>query len=80
MHSIAQEKYYQINDNFLIEKDHSNMGLSNILKFCGLEDNRKAHNALEDAKLTAECFSRLIYGKSLLKEFSQYKLPEYLSK
>lgn len=92
LHSIASIRYNQINGKLLIEEDHSGMGLTNILKFCGLEDKRiqlkdggivkqgKPHNALEDAKLTAECFSRLVYGKSLLQEFSKSKLPDYLLK
>lgn len=80
VHTIASLKYYQIHGNFLIKEDHSDMGLTNIFKFCGMQDNRKAHNALEDAKLTAECFSRIVYGKNLLKEYSQYKIPTGLTK
>ena len=56
------------------------MGLTNILKLCGMEDNRQAHNALEDCKLTGECFSRLIYGKNLFSEYIQFKIPLYLTK
>ncbi len=80
LHSFASLKYQQINGKFVIKDGHSNMGLLNILEFCGMKDNRKAHNALEDCKLTAECFSRIVYGKSLLNEFLQYKIPEYLKK
>ena len=91
LHSIAQTRYQQLYRNLLIKDNYSDMGLSNILQFCGLEDKRISmekgkvkkegtpHNALEDAKLTAECFSRLIYGRSLLEKFSQYKVPEYLT-
>src|SRR3989338_7646839 len=43
-----------------------------------VEKEGSPHNALEDAKLIAECFSRIICGKQLLKEFSKYKIPEYL--
>lgn len=60
LHSIAQLKYYKKYKKFLIKDDHSDMGLKNILKMCGKEDNRGAHNALEDAKLTAECFNKLL--------------------
>ena len=82
LHSIAQTKYYDLHKEFLIRKneDYSGMNLTNILKFCGIEDNRKAHNALEDAKLTAECFSRLIYGKNLFQEYAKYEIPEVLRK
>lgn len=93
LHSIAQAKHVEIKGNLLIKDGYSDMGLSNVLKFCGLEDYRrridkkgvlvkegKPHNALEDAKLEAECFSRLIFGKNLLPEFSKFKIPEYLKK
>ena len=36
------------------------------------------HNALEDSKLTAECFSRLLYGKNVFPKYSQFKIPRYL--
>ncbi len=80
MHSIAQLKYYDLNKKFLIKNEHSDMGLTEILNFAGIKDNRKKHNALEDAKLTAECFSRLMYGKNLFPEYTQYKIPKYLEK
>lgn len=80
LHSIAQQKYFQLKGEFLIKEDTSDMGLGNILKFAGMKDNRKAHNGLEDAKLEAECFSRIVFGKNLLKEFSEFKIPEDLRK
>lgn len=97
LHSIAQTKYFQINNKFLIKEEnkkeiHSDMSLSEIIKFCGIEENRremggieiikdgKPHNALEDAKLTAECFYRLIYGKNLFPEYAKFEIPEVLRK
>ncbi len=93
LHSIAQIKYVELMGGLLIDEDHSDMGLNNILDLCGLEDPRRrigqsgevikegtAHNALEDAKLEAECFSRLIYGKNLLSEFKEFPVPNYLIK
>lgn len=92
LHSIAQIKYREINGDFLIVEEKSGMTLSNALKFCGLTDERiqirdkevtkegKSHNALEDAKLTAECFSRLVYGKNLFPEFSKFPVPGVLKK
>ncbi len=80
LHNFAQAKYFEVNSQFLIKEAHSDMGLSNILVFCGMKDNRESHNALEDCKLTAECFSRLVYGKNLFPEYSKFKLPDYLKK
>ncbi len=93
LHSIAQAKYFNIKGYFLIKEDKSGMSLTSVLEFCGIKDKRRIidkkgiliqqgtpHNALKDCKLEAECFSRLIYGKSLLKEFAKFKVPEYLEK
>lgn len=80
LHNIAQLRYHDLHGEFLIEdgKVYSGMGLTNILAFCGMKDERKAHNALEYAKLTAECFSRLVYGKSIFPEYVQFKIPKIL--
>lgn len=83
-HSIASSKYFDLNGKFLLVRDKlgmvSDMGLKNVLKLVGMKDERIVHDALGDAKLTAEAFSRLVYGKNLLKEFSDFKIPEYLIK
>lgn len=90
LHSVASQKYLQVNRKLLIADGHSDMGLGNILHFCGMKDTRmkmekgqvirkgSPHNALEDAKLTAECFSRIMYGKNLLSEFKKFSVPKYL--
>ena len=79
-HTIAQMVYYKINGEFWFEEGRSKMNLGKILEFVGMKDNRQAHNALEDCKLTAECFSRLIYGENLFPEYSQFKIPKELTK
>ncbi len=84
LHSIASLKYQQLHGEFLVRnnletgKTHSNMGLPTILKFCGMTDNRKTHNALEDCKLTGECFARIVHGKNLFQEYKKYRVPSYL--
>ena len=80
LHDYAQAKYFDLNKKFLIKEFHSDMGLANILKLCGMEDNRKAHNALEDARLTGECFYRLLLGKNIFPEYSKHKIPRVLLK
>ena len=80
LHTLAQVKHFQIKKEFLIKENKSDLGLTNILSFVGMRDERGAHNhnGLEDAKLEAECFSRLLYGKGLFPEYAQFKIPEYL--
>jgi DNA polymerase III epsilon subunit-like protein len=91
-HTIAQTKFYEVNNKFLIEEGRSNMGLGEVLEFCGIPEERikvkegeiikegKPHNALEDAKLTAECFNRLMFGKNLFPKFNKFEVPETLRK
>jgi DNA polymerase III epsilon subunit-like protein len=90
LHSIAAIKYFEINGGFLTEEGNSKMNLSNVLKFCGMEDERinikegqvikegKPHNGLEDAKLEAECFSRIVFGRNLIQEYANFPIPSYL--
>lgn len=61
-------------------RDVSVIGLRKILEYCGIEDPRNFHNALEDAKLEAECFHRIIHGKPMFAEYADQKIPEYLRK
>src|SRR3989344_982993 len=72
LHTLAQTVYYKKYGKFLIKDGKSDMGLSNVLKMVGKEDDRiqtrdgkivkegKEHNAREDARLTAECFKKLV--------------------
>jgi len=52
------------------------LNLDFILKLVGLPEEANPHHALTGAKMEAEAFSRLLFGKNLLAEFAQYPLPE----
>lgn len=80
LHTIAQVRHLCLKEKFLIKEERSDMGLKNILEFVGMQDNRTEHNALEDAMLTAECFSRLVFGKNLFSEFEGFEIPSYLQR
>jgi DNA polymerase III epsilon subunit-like protein len=93
LHVFASLIYFQFHNEFPIEEGKSKMSLSNIMKFCGLQDNRiqlddkgevsrkgVPHNALEDAKIEAECLSRLLHGKNMFREFANSPIPDYLKK
>ncbi len=70
----------------------SDMNLSTTLNFCGLPEERritvngqtikegKPHDALGDAKITGECFSRIMEGKSIFPEYSKFEVPGALKK
>lgn len=55
-----------------------NINLDTTLVYVGLPEEPKPHHALTGAKLEAEAFSRIIYGKKLIKEFKQLPIPDYL--
>ncbi|MGD9276100.1 MAG: 3'-5' exonuclease [Candidatus Pacearchaeota archaeon] len=93
-YTIAQMKFFELNNKFSFHGDgKGKMGLKRVLGLCGMRDERvhldnkneisqkgSFHNALFDAKLAGECFSRLVYGKSLFPEFSGFEIPEELRK
>ncbi len=53
----------------------SALNLDAIMTYCGIPEEPEPHNALTGAKSHAEVASRLLYGRGLLPEFSQYPLP-----
>ncbi len=58
------------------EQGMSMLRLDETLKYVGLPEEPKPHAALAGALREAEAFSRLVYGKQLLKEFAQYPVPD----
>ncbi len=72
LQTVANLAYKNKYGKFKTDNGRSAMSLSSVLEFCGLKDERRRiekgeivkdgapHNALEDAKLEAECFRRLL--------------------
>jgi DNA polymerase III epsilon subunit-like protein len=60
-----------------IDKVHkrSALNLDAVLNYCGIPEEPHPHNALTGALSHAEVISRLLYGRKLLPEFSQYEIP-----
>jgi DNA polymerase III epsilon subunit-like protein len=74
LHSVCYS--LMLNKGFKIPVNQNGMsGLTSdaIYKFLGMPEEPKPHIALNGAKMEFEAFSRLIYKKSALKEFS--KIP-----
>lgn len=82
LHTIAQTIYELLYKEPLIdERGNSKMNLKNILRFCGIPDNREeSHTALEDAELGGECCYRFLNGSNLLPKFKSYSVPEILKR
>jgi DNA polymerase III epsilon subunit-like protein len=53
----------------------STLSLDAILAYVGMPPEPRPHIAINGAKLEAEAFSRVIFGKGLLPEFAQYPVP-----
>lgn len=56
------------------KNDRADLSLDTILKYVGLPEEPKPHHGLTGAKMEAEAFSRLLYGKNLLPEFAVYPI------
>ena len=91
LHTIAQNDYARKKGHFYLKPDGTSaMSLPEVLKYCGIKDPRiqlngtevvkqgTAHSALEDVRLEAECFSRILYGRVLFPEYAQFEIPKYL--
>lgn len=53
----------------------SDINSDNIMEYVGIPTEPKPHNALNGAIWEAEAFSRLLYDKCLLKQFSEFPIP-----
>ncbi|HUO56092.1 MAG TPA: 3'-5' exonuclease [Candidatus Paceibacterota bacterium] len=53
----------------------SALNLDTILNYCGIPEEPHPHNALTGALSHAEVISRLLYGRKLLPEFTQFEIP-----
>jgi DNA polymerase III epsilon subunit-like protein len=53
---------------------HTALNLNAVLNYCGIPSEPNPHNALTGAKCHAEVATRLLHGKGLLPEFSQYPM------
>jgi len=54
---------------------HSAINLDAALRYCGVPEEPKPHNALTGALCHAEVISRIAYTKKLLPEFISYDIP-----
>lgn len=79
LHSIFYARLLELGLHIPTENGLDALSLSTILRYIGLEYRRGRHDPLTNAKLEAEAFSRLIYGKVLLEEYREYEMPRLLA-
>ena len=58
-----------------LEKHRSALSLDVALKYTGVPEEPKPHNALTGALCHAEVISRIAYNKKLLPDFSSFDIP-----
>lgn len=78
LHSVAWYNHILLGKNPPMKNGKSSLSLDAILNYVGLQSEPNPHNALMGAKLEAEAFHRILYGKPLFDEFGMHELPEYL--
>jgi DNA polymerase III epsilon subunit-like protein len=58
-----------------VRRRRSALDLDSILRYTGIPEEPKPHNALTGALSHAEVIARLLYGRKLLPEFAQFEIP-----
>ncbi len=51
-----------------------------IMEIVGIPAEPKPHIAINGARFEAEAFGRLIYGRSILPEFEEFPVPDFLNR
>lgn len=69
MHMISHGRIPPVRHN------RSALDLDTILNYCGIPEEPTPHNALTGALSHAEVASRLLYGRKLLPEFTEFDIP-----
>jgi DNA polymerase III epsilon subunit-like protein len=80
LHSVLFATLLQQGIDIPVEEGLDALSLSTAMRFVGLEYGEVRHGALTNARLAAEAFSRLVYGKALLEEYKRYEIPPFLLK
>ncbi|PIQ68154.1 MAG: hypothetical protein COV91_05505 [Candidatus Taylorbacteria bacterium CG11_big_fil_rev_8_21_14_0_20_46_11] len=75
LHSIAYFRLLKRGEEIPRKNNHSDLNLDAILTYVGLPTRTGSHNALDDAKLEAEAFSRLAHQTSLISAYKEFPVP-----
>jgi DNA polymerase III epsilon subunit-like protein len=80
LHTLSYVHRLTNGNKIPLKEDVSDINLDSTLVYVGLSSEPNPHNALTGAKLEAEAFSRIIFGRNLFEEFSRFEIPDYLKK
>lgn len=73
LHSMICAKLILSKQIIPVEEKKSTLNLDSLLNMAGIPDEPKPHNALTGALSAAEVYFRLIEGRVVLPEFSQFR-------
>lgn len=75
VHSVVWLHMTTHNNEPPVEKNRSAINLDYALRYCGIPEEPRPHNALMGAKCHAEVIARIAYTKNILPEFSTFDIP-----
>jgi DNA polymerase-3 subunit epsilon len=78
LHALSYSHHLKYGIKIPLNKNRTDISSDTTLVYVGLPTEPKPHNALTGAKMEAEAFSRLIYGRCLFEEFRSYEIPKFL--
>jgi len=79
-HSIAFAHYLKRSIKPPLKDGLSNLDGDTIMNYAGLPPEPRPHRALNGARYETEALSRLISGKGVFDEFTEYAIPDYLNR
>jgi DNA polymerase III epsilon subunit-like protein len=77
-HSIVYAHLLRRNIGPPLKDGYSDLNSDFIMNYVGLPSEPKPHRAINGARFEAEALSRLILGRVMFEEFSDYEIPDYL--
>lgn len=75
LHSVCLAHMLKRGIEIPIKNRKSDLDSDKVMEYVGIPTEPKPHIGINGAIWEAEAFSRLIYGRSLLEEFSKFKIP-----
>lgn len=72
LHTLAYLDLLRAGKDIPLKNDHSGLSLDLILAALGLPPEPKPHVGINGAKREAECFARILFGRSLFPEFAEF--------
>jgi len=77
-HSIVYSHFLKRNIRPPLKDGFSDLNSDFIMNYVGIPSEPKPHRAINGARYEAEALSRLIFGKVMFEEFSNFPIPDYL--